>query len=238
MRKFVMGDSHGGYKAIKQCLERSEFDINNDLLIHIGDVCDGWSQTPESVDLLLTIKNLIPIRGNHDVWCWNWFSFGDEPSIWVNQGGRATIEGYLRTGQNMDAKHRNFFSNQHDYYIDEENRLFVHAGFDLMYGFEWSKNTPVSIKRATELHWNRDLAEFNEKSWSNESYKFLDEFKEIFIGHTAHNTTSFNGKGKRNIWNVDTGAGWNGKLTIMDIETKDYWQSDNVKTLYPNERGR
>ena len=41
-----------------------------------------------------------------------------------------------------------------------------------------------------------------------------------------------------NIFNLDTGAGWDGKLTIMDIDTLRYWQSDNVKTLYKDERGR
>lgn len=41
-----------------------------------------------------------------------------------------------------------------------------------------------------------------------------------------------------NVWNIDTGAGWSGKLTIMDIDTKEYWQSDFVKELYPDEKGR
>ena len=34
---------------------------------------------------------------------------------------------------------------------------------------------------------------------------------------------------------MDTGAGWNGKLTIMDVDTEEYWQSDLVESLYPNE---
>ena len=41
-----------------------------------------------------------------------------------------------------------------------------------------------------------------------------------------------------NVWNLDTGGGYEGRLTIMDINTKEFWQSDNMKTLYPNERGR
>jgi len=32
---------------------------------------------------------------------------------------------------------------------------------------------------------------------------------------------------------LDTGAGGRGKLTIMDVETKKFWQSDLVSTLYP-----
>ena len=40
------------------------------------------------------------------------------------------------------------------------------------------------------------------------------------------------------IWNVDTGAAFKGPLTIMDIDTKEYWQSDLLPELYPLEKGR
>jgi hypothetical protein len=38
-----------------------------------------------------------------------------------------------------------------------------------------------------------------------------------------------------NIYNLDTGAGHRGKLTIMESETKKFWQSDLVAKLYTNE---
>lgn len=37
MRRLVMGDIHGAYKALKQCLYDSGFDYENDLLIQVGD---------------------------------------------------------------------------------------------------------------------------------------------------------------------------------------------------------
>jgi len=45
-RTLVIGDIHGAYKALVQCLERSGFDKEKDTLITIGDVCDGWHETP------------------------------------------------------------------------------------------------------------------------------------------------------------------------------------------------
>jgi serine/threonine protein phosphatase 1 len=36
-----------------------------------------------------------------------------------------------------------------------------------------------------------------------------------------------------NITNMDTGAGHTGKLTIMDIDSKIFWQSDPLPKLYP-----
>lgn len=235
MKTFVIGDIHGCYKGLIQCLERSGFNKENDRLIQIGDVADGWSQVPECVEELLTIKNLIALRGNHDVWCWNWFVYGEQPDIWTEQGGRATIQSYIRTGLLTDEKHRSFWNNQIDYFIDDDNRLFVHAGFDLDEGFKWSKAARVNLKNATYLHWCRDLAELNQTIIYPKHKESLSEFNEIFIGHTAHQTLNFN---KHNVWNVDTGAGWYGKLTIMDVDTKCFWQSDNVRTLYPNELGR
>jgi serine/threonine protein phosphatase 1 len=41
-----------------------------------------------------------------------------------------------------------------------------------------------------------------------------------------------------NVWDLDTGAGWSGKLTIMDIETKEYWQSVLTASLYGGTPGR
>ena len=69
--------------------------------------------------------------------------------------------------------------------------------------------------------------------------KRLKLFTEIFIGHTPttriNKTTPVN---KANVWNLDTGAAFKGPLTVMDVHTKEYWQSDPLPTLYPNENGR
>lgn len=79
-----------------------------------------------------------------------------------------------------------------------------------------------------------------------ELWKTANEFTEIFIGHTATINDSLNEKGIRDfkpvikggVYNLDQGAGWVGKLTIMNVDTKEYFQSDEVGTLYPDEKGR
>lgn len=67
----------------------------------------------------------------------------------------------------------------------------------------------------------------------------VEEFKEVYIGHTS---TQFWGEDKpmqaANIWNLDTGGGWFGKISIMDVDTKEFWQSDSGKELYPEFKGR
>lgn len=233
MRQFAIGDIHGAYKALIQCLQRCEFNKEYDQLISLGDVADGWSQVTECVEELLTIQNLISIRGNHDVWCWNWFTNGQSPTMWVQQGGKATIKAYIDSEKLTDTIHRNFWNNQIDYYIDDQNRLFVHGGFNPYDGWQVSLSRSVNIPRAKEIHWDRELWELPDKI-SPSIQDNLNIFKEIYIGHSAH----IQNLNKHNIWNLDTGAGWDGKLTIMDINTKKVYQSDIVKTLYPNELGR
>ncbi|MCA9398849.1 MAG: metallophosphoesterase, partial [Candidatus Omnitrophica bacterium] len=55
MRVFAIGDIHGAYKALIQCLERSGFDYQKDRLIVLGDVCDGYPQAKKCISELLKI---------------------------------------------------------------------------------------------------------------------------------------------------------------------------------------
>ena len=84
------------------------------------------------------------------------------------------------------------------------------------------------------------LAMDNELSKDAISYpNRLKLYKEIYIGHTPvtkiNETVPVN---KASVWNVDTGAAFKGKLSIIDVATKEFWQSDNLPDLYPNEKGR
>ena len=241
MKRFVIGDIHGGFRALKQVLEASKFNYEEDLLICLGDVADGWSEVPECFEELLKIKNLIYIMGNHDNWLYQWFKFGHSPSIWTMQGGRATIDAYLRhfkeNGNDIAHRHEELLSKA-VYYYELDKMLFVHGGYD------W--HHPIEHQLPGDLMWDRHLYvvanmahKFN-TTHPDRAQDVVKDYKEVFIGHT---TTSYADKDLKpvhasNIWNLDQGAGWEGKLTIMDIDTKKYWQSDIVLNLYPEEKGR
>ena len=247
MRKFVIGDIHGGYRSLMQCLERSNFNKEEDLLITLGDIVDGWPETPQVVDELLTIKNRIDIRGNHDQWAVDWYLTGIAKHLWLSQGGQATFDAYIKMmDEDMDKYHYHFsefFNKQDYYYIDDENRLFVHGGCD------WRK--PIEEQRMDDLMWDRHLYEvslyhYQQNILHGENNNF-DRYKEIYIGHTSTlSNQGFNWRiepfteprATTNVWNLDQGGGWGGKLSIMNIDTKEFWQSDNVKNLYNDYIGR
>ena len=122
MRRLVIGDIHGRVEALKQCLERSSFDFDNDKLIVIGDVCDGGYNTYEVIEELLKIKNLVFVRGNHDQWFINSFSGAYDNILWLDQGGNATIKSY--DTEYIPLDHQKFFNNSIPYH-EEDNKLFL-----------------------------------------------------------------------------------------------------------------
>ena len=66
--------------------------------------------------------------------------------------------------------------------------------------------------------------------------KRLRHYKEIFIGHTTVQEIGENTpQNFANVWNIDTGAAFGNKLSILDVDTKEFWQSDNLNQLYQTE---
>ena len=222
---FVIGDIHGAHKALVQCLKRSKFDYKNDFLFVLGDVVDGWSETPQCIEELLKIKNLQYTMGNHDNWARDWFNTGARPIIWTQQGGQATIDAYIKHGD-LISRHKKFFDIVGDtkFLRDEKNRVFVHGGFKI--------GVPIEKQTLQYLTWDRAL-------WDERhSYDKIKECKEVYVGHTSIYRYSHSPLWHGNVCFMDTGGGWEGKLSIMDVDTKEFWQSDVVAQLYPNELGR
>jgi serine/threonine protein phosphatase 1 len=240
MRTLVIGDIHGGLHALHQILERAKVSLN-DKLIFLGDYVDGWSQSPEVIDLLISMKkshNLICIRGNHDDLLLEWLKNGTDNPQWHQHGGEATIAAYQNRNTKTLETHIAFIESLEDYHLDEQNRLFIHAGFTNMNGVDFEYFPKLFYWDRTL--WETALALDKNMKISDVAYpKRFTLYNEIFIGHTP---VSRIGKTipvqMANVWNVDTGAAFRGPLTIMDVDSKAYWQSENLDTLYPNEKGR
>ncbi len=240
MRTLVVGDIHGGLKALVQLLERAEV-TEKDTLIFVGDYVDGWSESSFTLRFLINLSktnNYIFIKGNHDVWCEKWLKDGSTNDIWLYHGGKETIESYATISDQEKEEHLSFLEQMKLYYIDDENRLFVHAGFVSMHG-------PKKEYSDSNLYFDRTLWEMalsldNRIKKDSILYpKRLKLFNEIFIGHTPTiNFDSFVPMNAINVWNVDTGACFYGKLSCIDGNTKEVFQSDVVQSLYPNEKGR
>ncbi len=242
MRRFVMGDIHGGYLALLQCLRSVSFDYQVDMLIFLGDVCDGWSQVIECIEELSKIKNLIYIRGNHDDWTLQYINgqltkitaitqrtvLTESGESWTYHGGAVTKK-QLDENPDKVAFVKKFIESGIMYHIDEHNNIFVHAGFDL--------KKPLALQSNYTFMWERNMILDGVNKVAQNSYN------KIFVGHTP---TTYLGDDNQltpytlapNIVMMDTGATYMGPLSMMNIDTGELYQSDPVYKLYPNENGR
>jgi serine/threonine protein phosphatase 1 len=256
-RTLAIGDVHGNAKGLRQCLHRSGFDLNNDELISLGDICDGFPYVRECFEQLLDINHLVFLASNHDRWAEDWFNksahfrmVNQPPDIWYTQGGKQTLESY-KTGNDYDGNfyyempvpHLMLLRSAKPYHIDEKNRIYVHGGFN--------PTQPIELQDVDDLVWDRDLLESAWKKSFTKKPPKLSKYSEIFVGHTStqffgHTSEKYKSMSKEerieattkplflcNLIALDTGGGWGGKVTIMDVDTKEYWQSDVASKLYP-----
>ncbi len=197
-KNFCDGDIHDAHKALVQCIQRSGFDYQYDILIQLGDIVDGHNEVLECVEELLKIKHLIAVKGNHDVWFKEFIDSDYHPVGW-RYGGEGTIASYLRnvrpdgviirkgdalktslSASDIPLSHRKLFSDQMLYHIDNRNRLFVHAGFNAKLPFEGQQESTYYFDRdlwTDAMHKSRSRGDFEQEK--------IGGFENIFIGHTA-----------------------------------------------------
>lgn len=246
MRTLAIGDIHGGYRALIQLLERIGLQPD-DQLIFLGDYVDGWSQSFEVLEELISLaqkqkQNNCPVpiflRGNHDDLVLDFLVRGEQNKQWLYHGGSSTVYSYTGKSEKEITKHVAFLKNELVDFYEHKGNGYFHAGFHNLNGphNEYFKGLP---------YWDRSLWEMAlciDPNLSEDDPRFpnrLKLYKEIFIGHTP--TTRLDSThpiNAANIWNVDTGAAFTGPLTALCVETKEFWQSDPLQELYPDEDGR
>lgn len=240
MRTLVIGDIHSGFKALQQVLDRAKVSTS-DRLIFLGDYVDGWSEAVETVNFLIELDEThkcIFLRGNHDELCLEWLADDDVNETWLQHGGQSTMDSYLNADESDSDIHIMFYENLTNYYLDEERRLFLHAGFTNLKGVahEYYQKTFYWDRTLWEMALSLDL----DLTIDSPYYpKRLVHYPEIYIGHTpVTHMGKTTPQRAANVWNIDTGAAFKGPLSIIDVDTKEVWQSDPVHLFYPNERGR
>jgi len=246
-RTLIIGDIHGNLKALKDALHKAKFNIKEDRIICLGDYIDGWDHSFEVVRTLLEIKNQskfenIFLLGNHDKWFLNILTddferFREENYIkskysnWYIQGGKSTYESYVKMADEFLLIHKNEFFDKLRYYFEEDNKLFVHAGFDLELGFRKTLK-----QKKEELLWNRSLHEAAIQNWLvNENLRRMgkpiintkfDNFNKIYIGHTPTTNSGYSTpQMMSNVINLDQGCKTKGILTVWVDETDTYYQN-------------
>lgn len=225
IKTFVIGDIHGAYRALMQGLERAGFDYQMDRLICLGDVCDRGPEVNRVFDELLKIKKLIYLLGNHDIWALQWAETGETSLFWDSQGGSDTMKAYP---DGMPVNHVRLLKRAPLYY-EEDERMFVHGGI--------RPGMRVEKQDRNILLWDRSLVSEAMFRKNQKDEKPITSYPEIYVGHTP--TINFGSTGPIHaceVWLMDTGAGWGGAVSLINVQTKEVFQSDPVNKLYSQVR--
>lgn len=257
MRRFVIGDIHGNYLALLELLNTINFDYDNDMLISLGDIVDGWPQTFECIELLMKIKNLILIKGNHDEWFINHSKIilsgelfdnywkQQDAIIWFSNGGQDTIKSYeIGNNHYHIDKHIEFLNGALNYHIDDDNNLFIHAGYPIYH--KPIKGENIYLK---DYLWERTYVHHNVVPYLNKEEKFIDKnFSKVFIGHTPTINYKYTVEDTErietiiksgNIYLIDCGIAFTGKLAVVNIDTDEVFYSTKTgDQYYPDYVGR
>ena len=237
-RSLAIGDIHGNFKSLEQALSRANYNASNDQLIVLGDVADGFNESFEVIDFLEKQPNLICIRGNHDVYVHNWLQSNTEviEDRWLENRGVSTLKSFRE--HNLNPNHerfedfKQFFQNLKPYYLSEQNFVFTHGGIR-----PYTARVE-EVKNKEFFNWDREmwykaLAVKRGREDEPKGESCFKLYSKIFIGHTPTFTTHQQYKSPNaqplkalNVINIDTGGGWNGKVTVMDVDSEEYWQSD------------
>ncbi len=212
-RTFAIGDIHG-------CLDKLEDLVSlidpgsGDRLVFLGDYIDRGESVVEVIDFLIELAHrfeCIFLRGNHEDMFLSFLEFGSNQTIFFANGGRKTVESYLRperfisgdqVARIMPEAHRDFFSHLKWYHMDEDY-LYVHAGI--------KPGVKIVDQDRQDLIWIRD--EFIS------SPAGIPE--KVIFGHTPFARPLV----KTDKIGIDTGAVYGGSLTALWLPEEKFIQS-------------
>ncbi|WP_373504017.1 metallophosphoesterase family protein [Aestuariivirga sp.] len=193
---FCIGDIHGHFDKLMalvgHCRAFAEAaGVETTSFILLGDYVDRGPASREVLDFLAARPaNLRAICGNHEDMMMAALAGGEQLDRWLSNGGYETLESYGADDLHQVPRDHFDFLSALPTFIDDGQRLFVHAGID--------PAAPEARDRHTLL-WTR-------------KHPPEDQTLSRFIVH-GHTPVRGLPELKRNRLNLDTGAGWGRRLS-------------------------
>lgn len=103
----------------------------DDEFIFLGDYVDRGPDTRDCIEQILQLERdsrVIALRGNHEVMLWAVAVCGADESLWLNNGGHATVTSYGGSITKIPESHIEFFSRLRPHF-ETDGDIFVHAGY-------------------------------------------------------------------------------------------------------------
>lgn len=214
MKIFAIGDIHGKVHKLRNLVDKLSLD-NESTLIFLGDYIDRGKHSFEVIEYLLYLDrryNCIFLKGNHEDMFMDFMS-GINETIFIQNGGRETIESYEKHGYDINPHtdymdryipgvHIKFYQSLKNYY-QTDDYIFIHAGL--------LDNLPLEKQPVETLLWERYSFINSDFDWGKKVIFGHTPNKEIFIMH--------------NKICIDTGAYYeDGKLTCVILPEERFVQ--------------
>lgn len=204
-RLIAIGDIHGHALALESLLDAIALGPE-DTLVTLGDYVSRGPDSKRVLDLLIGLSErcqLIPILGNHDEMMLDSREDPHAELRWKSQGGETTLASYVPNAgiEDIPQSHWDFLESCLPYF-ETEDYVFTHANYCWHSRLE---DQPVSFLRWLSLEDSPPRAHLNGK-------KFV-------VGHTAGEIRDYGF-----CRCIDTGCGFGGKLTAMDVFDGHVWQ--------------
>ena len=131
MRRFAIGDIHGCSKALRSVIEAID-PQPEDEIVFMGDYVDRGSDTRNVIDQILELQQqtqVVALRGNHELMLLGVALGGLDGTLWLENGGNATVTSYGGCLTKIPAAHLEFFQSLRPFY-EINDTIFVHANYD------------------------------------------------------------------------------------------------------------
>lgn len=131
MRRFAIGDIHGCSKALRTLIDAID-PQPDDELIFMGDYIDRGPDTRDVVDQIIRLQfrtQVVALRGNHELMLLGVALGGLDDTVWLENGGAATVASYGGSLHKIPPNHFEFYQNLIPYH-EIADTIFVHACYD------------------------------------------------------------------------------------------------------------
>ncbi len=252
-RNLIIGDIHSRYGKLMNVLKKACFNPDADILYSTGDLCDRGDKPVEVLDCLMGFgKSFCPVLGNHDSWLEYWLHTGTADPLWIERnGGDITVEKLSAKPAKWLEKLRKWIEEIPLLRITETD-IIMHAGLPkgvneekLISIARTKRPTPIFMteiefmnlirmgidmreyETLEELYWDRDylISAITSEYGDKDVMPPLRTSRNIWIGHSPMRSGKPFHSESYHLCAIDTGAGKDGPLTVMDMDTTEFWQA-------------
>ncbi|WP_227243282.1 metallophosphoesterase [Paraburkholderia caribensis] len=255
-RDFVVGDLHGCFSMLDAALKQRSFDPTVDRLFSVGDLIDRGEESPALLDVVH--RHLIKaVRGNHEQGILDWMfheqraSDSDRVKAMRENSEEAIAEWMFHDGRTSELIYNGgqwfieLYCSDDDGARDMTQRIvryvaalpyaieivaehglvgIVHSEVPCQHWFELTRSLDSHQTDRTmceEVLWDR-------RRWKGrEASTHIEGVSAVIVGHTPTHEVAQRG----NVINIDTGAVFGNKLTILDLADIPEWLSHGERPI-------